>query len=409
MVLPRLEPADIRFVKAIAFIESNTTGNGRDLVSAAWKAGLTPFLLTRQRAIYGKDGLGAVTVDVNTLDSRQLMKALAKIEGLHGVWSSSDYSIATASRVSGRLKLPSMGVEAVRRCNNKFLQRSVLKRKKIRQPEFLFFRREISIEQCRAIGRPWIVKPIRGSGKVGVRLAETPEVLRLHAAHLLSRDTNERGERIPCGVMIEEYVDGPEYSAEIMNGRCVAISEKKCAAPCFIEESHFFPAILSGEIESKLRSESEHAVHALNLTSGPVHVELRVRDGKAYIIEVNPRLAGGCIPKIIKWSGGPDLIEQCLEFAVGERVEAACCTARRYASVGFVMLKQPGTFHVHPGWSLDEMPSIVECGLFRQEHTPLDVCGDFRDRLGFVISAADCPRQCVEDLRRALENYLVLQ
>src|SRR5262249_54068333 len=150
------------------------------------------------------------------------------------------------------------------------------------------------------------------------RLCRSAAEVKAHAARLLAHATNERGQATPAEVLIEEFVRGPEYSVEVFNGQAVGVTRKHLSpAPYFVEIGHDFPAALPAAARASLAEIATAAVHAIGLTWGPAHVELRLAAAGPVVIEINPRLAGGFIPELVRLSTGLDLIEATVALAAG--------------------------------------------------------------------------------------------
>src|SRR5690606_13595062 len=90
---------------------------------------------------------------------------------------------------------------------------------------------ESAAEAAAAIGLPVVVKPIAGSGSIGTRLCpELGEVRRM------AREVLDGLPGLPPqhGVMVEEYVDGAEYSVETLDEQVVGNTRKHLGpAPYF--------------------------------------------------------------------------------------------------------------------------------------------------------------------------------
>jgi argininosuccinate lyase len=114
-----------------------------------------------------------------------------------------------------------------------------------------------------------------------------------------------------------------------------------------------------------------------------------VRDGCAYVMEVNPRLAGGFIPELVRRAHGIDLIRETLKLAVGQRVDLVA-SCRRHASIRFLLAPRDGRLSGAGGLvearALDHVSSVM---LYRSPGDVLSRQGDFRDRVGHVIAEAD--------------------
>jgi biotin carboxylase len=105
-------------------------------------------------------------------------------------------------------------------------------------------------------------------------------------------------------------------------------------------------------------------------------------------MEVNPRLAGGFIPELVRRAQGIDLIRETLRVVTGDapNLEPRCCG---HASIRFLFAPHPGCFAYADG--VDEaraLAGISEVALYRAPGDELAIEGDFRDRIGHVIATA---------------------
>jgi biotin carboxylase len=294
----------------LVFVESS--GTGRLLGLAARRLGLRSVLLAEDPARYAADlDCYDEVATVPTWDRHAIAHwCRGYPDRVVGIGSSSEYFILTAAEVAGYLGLSRPAPDAVARCRNKADSRAYLSASGVPIPDWALCRTLTDVANAAdRLGWPVVVKPVDGSGSVGVRLAADPEQAREAAAALLLGGANEISlERVP-GVLVESYVAGPELSVEVWNGRAVTVVRKHLGPePFFVETGHDVPAPLSSVDTAWLCHAAERAVAALGLTWGPAHVELRMADVPK-IIEVNPRLADGNIPRLVQLATGLDLAE----------------------------------------------------------------------------------------------------
>lgn len=381
----------------LALIESNTSGTGRLFARAAAEQGFRPVILSADPARYdfvGRDGLDSFDVDSD--DTEALVAAcrgLAPAGELAGVTSSSEYYVATAAAVASRLGLPGAHPEAVRECRDKWKQRLRLEAAGAGAPEFrVAASGRAAVEAAREIGFPVVVKPVSGSGSVGVKLCEQAGEVRAHAAALLRQKRNERGQPLPRYVLVEQLIIGPEYSVETMGTEVIGVTSKRLGPlPHFVEIGHDFPAHFSGREEEIISQAACDALKALNLGWGPAHIELRLGSGGPKVIEVNPRLAGGFIPELVRLACGIDMIGETIRQVAGgaPRLDR---TRRRYASLRFILASEGGVLSARN--NLDaaaQVPGVVEARLYVKTGERLSRRGDFRDRVGHVIAVGETP------------------
>lgn len=397
----------------VVFIESNTTGTGELFVRRALALGLVPTVVAADHARYGFeriDGVATACADTSDLDSLADVVGGLSRRPLAAVLSTSDYFVGVAAHIAERLGLPSPGAEAVERCRHKVLQHEALAAANVPMPAFRAARSATAaVAAGRRLGLPIVCKPAVGSGSFGVRLCADADELGDHARRLLDAPVNERGAAITPVVLVEQFVTGDEYSVEIVAGHVQAVVRKRLGAmPHFVEIGHDYPAQLPEPQLRQLCDVAVDAVRALGLTHGPCHVEARIAADAAWIIEVNPRLAGGRIPMLIARSGGADLIEATIRTALGEPV-AEPAVAALHGALRFVLAKQPSTVGPiaadlvgdHGPW---QAQMYVTAG------TTVRSRGDFRDRVGHAIacsSSATEARRSAEHQAQCLGQALV--
>jgi biotin carboxylase len=240
------------------------------------------------------------------------------------------------------------------------------------------------------IGLPVVVKPVQGSGSSGVKLCQTAEEVAQQAQELLQQRHNERGVPIPQQILVEELVEGVEYSVETFNTTIIGITKKHLGTlPYFVEIGHDFPALLSGVEQVAIARTAQQALEALGLGWGPAHLELRLTAEVPKIIEVNPRLAGGYIPELVRLAWGIDLIAETIRQVVGNEPQLNKIV-ERYACLRFILPPVDGTLVGVDGLdSAQQVPGVAEIQLYLQSGDTVKCRGDFRDRIGHVIAVGD--------------------
>ena len=389
----------------LILLESNSTV-GTLYTDKATEIGFTPVLLTSDRTRYSF--LGRVrTLELITTNPAAVDAACDQLEReapIRGLLSTSDYFLAEAARAARRRNLPGPDPESIALCRNKHEQRQALAAAGLPSPVFRHcFTPGDAISP--ELGLPVVLKPVDGSGSVGVRLCSTHKEVREHATRLLSSKTNERGLPALPGFLAESYIDGPEYSAEIIGGRIVAVTGKHLGpAPNFIETGHDVPPANVAMVPCAIQDAMARTIAAVSLRDSPAHVEFRVSGGRVTPIEINPRVAGGNIPKLVRLATGVDLVEQCLRFYVGLPVLTKF-NAGSPAAIRFLVAERPGTVTRTGG--LEEAlggAGVVEADFIRKPGDVLPIHGDFRDRAAYVIATGDTATIAAENAARALQR-----
>jgi biotin carboxylase len=382
---------------AVVFVESNTSGTGALFArAAAARRDCRLVLLTTDPSRYGyveQEGVEAVRVD--TLDFDALLATCRGLErgaGVAGITSSSEYYVATAAALARELGLPGPDPTAVEACRDKGEQCLRLAAAGVGAPGFRIVRSAAeAVAAAEALGLPAVVKPVSGTGSLGVRLCATAAEVAGAAEAILARRRNERGMALPERLLVQEFAAGAEFSVETFGREVVGITRKHLGEPpFFVEVGHDFPASLPEETARELADAALRALDALGLGWGPAHLEIKLTPGGLgpRIIEINPRLAGGFIPELVRLALGVDLVAASVAAAVGDRVELAP-TPRGTASIRFLVVVEDGTFLGAEGVAAAAaLPGVVDLALYPQPGAEVAMRGDFRDRVGHVIAFA---------------------
>ncbi|MFL6122066.1 ATP-grasp domain-containing protein [Actinophytocola sp.] len=387
-------------------VESNTTGTGRDFAEAARRHGLRPVLLARSPARYPYAAeLGLDVHETDTASAASVTAVCRRLlaAGLAGITSSSEYFMHTAASVAAELGLPGPDAAAVARCRDKATQREWLSARAVPVPDFLVCRSSaLAHEAARAMAVPVVVKPVAGSGSEGVRACADPDTAADWAGRLLAGDTTGK-------VLVEREISGPEYSAEVVDGEVAGVTAKHLGArPYFVETGHDFPAPVAARVAERLAAVARDAVRALGLVTGPAHVELRLSDrGEMYVIEVNPRLAGGLIPRLVRYATGRDLVGEVVAGLSGRPVRPAG-GVDRHASIRFLVPSRSGVVREVTGLDLARaLPGVVELSCAVTAGLPIRIENSFTDRKGYVIGVSGDAETAGEIADRAVAGIAI--
>ena len=258
--------------RALLFIESNTSGTGRLFVRAAREMGFAPVLVTArpQKYAYLADADAPEVIVVPRVDEDELYTLIHDRydggAGVAGITSSSEYFIATAAALAARFGLAGPDAAAVHAARDKSWQRRALRDGGVAVPAFQAVETAFgAVLAAREIGFPVVLKPVAGSGSVGVRACADGDEVAAHAASLFADAPD--GTR----ALVEAMVPGPEFSVEVFCGQVVGITRKHLGAPpFFVEAGHDYPADLPADVAAALTGA---------VTRGTPSVRLRTNHG----------------------------------------------------------------------------------------------------------------------------------
>ena len=381
------------------FIESNTSGTGELLLYKAREKNLIPVFITSNPKKYVFLPIENLNVVVlNTDDRNVLLNAILQIDNVHGVYSSSDYFIETASWLAKMLKLPGTRSQTVKICRNKNQFYEAISAGEFNIPQTTCFSDESAAIASATLSFPVVIKPSNASGSVGVKLCQKEEDAKKHI-QFLYENSHE--------VVIQEYVEGDEFSVEVCTFRgqnyILGITKKYLSEfPYFIETGHDFPAILTKDNENNIKETVNRLLSFLNFDFGFCHIELKIKKEKIVIIEVNPRLAGGMIPVLIQTAAGLDVLGLLLDIYAGKPVTLKT-QYNGFSSIRHVIGKKSGKIKMlsYHGPIVDEIKFSKKAG---EDFT---VHGDFRDRVAYLICCDKNADICIKKANDAIKDFIV--
>ena len=261
---------------------------------------------------------------------RTLLHELAATHDIAGVTTSEGPFVRAAAECAAMLGLShALSVEAAERGENKLLARRCYDAAGVRGPRYhaTASARE-AVAAAERIGWPVVAKPLNDQNSRFVRLCRNAEDVEAALASVVQAELNAGGQPLAPEILIEEFVNGPEYSVELFVERGAATVVAICAKalgppPFFVEIAHAVPAAVSDKLAAELKQTAAAAVAALGADNCVAHVELRVRHEQAYVIEVNLRVAGGRLADLVGTVTGWDLPAVELDLALGRPVRAA--------------------------------------------------------------------------------------
>src|SRR3990167_3734863 len=377
------------------FIESNTYGTGELLLYKAREKNLIPVFITSNPKKYVFLPIENLNVVVlNTDDRNVVVNAILQIDNVHGVYSSSDYFIETASWLAKMLKLPGTRSQTVKICRNKNQFYEAISAGEFNIPQTTCFSDESAAIASATLSFPVVIKPSNASGSVGVKLCQKEEDAKKHI-QFLYENSHE--------VVIQEYVEGDEFSVEVCTFRgqnyILGITKKYLSEfPYFIETGHDFPAILTKDNENNIKETVNRLLSFLNFDFGFCHIELKIKKEKIVIIEVNPRLAGGMIPVLIQTAAGLDVLGLLLDIYAGKPVTLKT-QYNGFSSIRHVIGKKSGKIKMlsYHGPIVDEIKFSKKAG---EDFT---VNGDFRDRVAYLICCDKNADICIKKANDAIK------
>lgn len=276
---------------------------------------------------------------VNILEMDKVLEICRSL-GVDGVVPTTELTFPVAAYVAEKMGLNGMPYEVAKVVTDKFRNRMVCRDvPELYQPRFA---RIGTLEEIRSLGFdfPIILKPTARGGKLGVSVVYNEEEL---APAFESAKTHSG----KSPIIVEEFIPGgQEYSVESLSYHgvhtVIQVTEKISSGPphC-VELGHHQPADLSKGMRAKVERVIGKALRALGIDNSPSHIEIKIVEGRIYLIECNARPGGDFISWVLtELSTGYPYIKGVIDIAL-DRLKPIDTKAllKRYAGVYFVTVQ----------------------------------------------------------------------
>ncbi len=263
---------------------------------------------------------------VDLKDSKGMIDIAVKYTsegGLDGVFTAGTDFSETVALVARAVELPGISVEAARNASNKFRMREVLESTGIPVPGYFLISRGAAPLECMENGIagtdltfPLVVKPVDNMGARGIRKIEFCSELK--GAVEIAASYSRTGE-----VIVEEYLDGPEYSLDALVyddeiSICGIADRHIYFPPYFIEMGHTIPAEGDPAVIEEVVDVFKRGIHALGISEGAAKGDIKWSGGRAYVGEIAARLSGGYMSGwTYPYSSGVEVTRSAIRIALG--------------------------------------------------------------------------------------------
>ena len=337
-----------------------------------------------------------------------------------GVVATDDGTVEIANRAAAALGLAHNAPTAARVARRKDLARAVLAEAGLPVPAA----RRVELErplgpQLAGVEFPCVVKPVALSASRGViRADDLPDLVAAcrragtiaRAAAGASTGAEERET-----LLVESFVPGPEIALEgMLEGgelSVLAVFDKPdpLDGPFFEETIYVMPSRHPRPVQALAAERVRAGCAAYGLTEGPVHAELRLHDGDAWIIEIAARTIGGDCARLFTFGSGTSLEHLVLQRAIGRWPDVPFHDAGRAAGVLMIPTPRAGTLRRVEGVvAASRIPGIREISIAVREGYELSPPPEGGAYVGFAFALGDDPAGVEESLRRARETIRVV-
>jgi biotin carboxylase len=215
------------------------------------------------------------------------------------------------------------------------------------------------------------------------------------------------------GVLVEEFVDGPEFSVEAVTWRgtthVVAVTDKLTSGPpYYVETGHSVPAQVDETKRSMLAQVAADAVAALGIDWSGSHTEIRIGPHGPRVIELGGRLGGGFITShLVPLATGVDIVRAVISLALGREPDLRP-SLQQGAAIRFVTAATAGIVQQISGVKMaQQIPGVCAVEFYVGPGQAVAPLVDCDGRIGHVIAQAQDAQAAIERASHALAEIQV--
>lgn len=333
-------------MKTVVFLDSQKSGSSREAIKAAEQLGYYTVLLTnrikfiKERKSNPDIHLIRLVDLANIDDIRKALKLLRfKSLDICGIISFVDPYCHLASQLATEFGVNHFSTEAIKNMEDKILSRKVLANTSY-SPHFLCIDNPSSVsdDEIESI-LPAIIKSPLSSGSKDVIKANN--ILEFKE---FSKSLFDKYPDIP--VLVEEFIDGPQYLTE-----CFMIEGKLHIIAIIEQEITFFKRfIITGynlllhpthDFYESLYTSIETILQLHGMKNGTCHLEMRYVNNNWKVIEINPRISGGAMNKLLDSAFGINVVKETIKFAIGQDPDISY-RFKKHVFADYIVLSEKG-------------------------------------------------------------------
>ena len=232
-----------------------------------------------------------------------------------------DQAILTMAYVSEKMGTPCyLSYQQALWMTNKSFMKEKMRDNDIPTSEFFIIDKNFDLSEIMTkLDFPSVVKPVDSNSGNGVTKVENEDQLR-------SAIQNALGFTRTGKVIVEEYVQGDEYSAEffIENGDPINIVTTKTFKTDlhdnkFITLNSMSPASLERKHFNDLKSIAKRISDSFRIKNGPLFIQFLKNEAGLCVVEFSSRMGGGSRHHFIRHATDFDYLDHLVSFNLGEK------------------------------------------------------------------------------------------
>ena len=344
---------------------------------------------------------------ISAMDVEAVKKAV-KEEGIdYVITAHADQALMVAAKVSEELGLRCyLDCKTAIDVSNKAYMKQVFKEGDVPTSNYVISK-VLDLGIIKSLRYPLIVKPVDSYSSRGVRKVDNFEELKaaFENAVKISKDGT---------AVIEEYVGGKEVSVDVYveNGKAYVLGT--CDIDKLPEPGKFiicrgkYPAVLTDDEYNQIVDVANKIAQAFHLVDTPMMIQLKVWNGKVYVLEFCARNGGGIKFTFIKKVSGFDSVKAVADLTLGDKPHVDYKPYPKCICNEFLYCNPGELDHVENFDKLLEDGIVFEYYVYRNKGHVFGEVTCSADRVGCLCFEGDTWEEVAEKRQKGLEMVKVL-
>lgn len=393
----------------LVFMETNKSGSSREAIKAAERLGFFTVLLTnKQKLLHQRSEFPDVhqMIFVNLSDVDQIKKSIIKLQAqakdIKGILSFVDPFVHVAAALSKEFCPGVISPEPMIKMEDKVLTRELLKDLPC-TPYYAIYSPDQSLETFMKQQKshfPLILKSPLSTG--------SKDVLPVKDEYQLRQGMQKLGKKSKQ-LLLEEYLQGPQYLIEALvhDGKVhiVAIIEQEITfVQRFIVTGYCLLAEINQHFYENLYETVSSILEAFQLKNGACHLEMRFVNGTWKLIEINPRISGGAMNRIIEVGFGINLVEETIQLMLGEKPNLTK-KHRKFVFAHYLTVSSAGKLQKVTGKNrCSHYPGVNEVYIKPRKGQIVQSPVSMGDRCGYILASSTEKHEAKMIARKAADE-----
>lgn len=380
-------------------------GRGQlDLIRAAKKYGYYTIVTSTEGNYPGlKEADEICYADIS--DPQAVLKAAQSLKIDAIATACLDTGVPSLGLVCDKMGLCGLTEEAAKLSADKLLMKNAFMKNGVNTAKYKKITSAAELEAAtEELSFPLIVKAVDLQGSRGINIVKNKDEL-----YRGFEDTMAETKKDFC--IVEEFIEGYEFGAQafVVNNRVLYVLP--CGDVTYLSKTnipvgHYAPLDVEKELYSDIVEQSKKAIRALGLNNCAVNIDMILKDGKVYLIELTGRIGANCLPQLSSIYYGLDVYKLIIDVAFGEDPTEYFEKNKKQPTAGYAKMlysKKSGVLKEIINNNADSK-SIDEITFFVDKGSKINKFTNSRDCIGQVVVKGGSLEECKNQIEKIINN-----